>query len=244
MRAPSAAQLIGMWERGARQPWVDRALTLVSACHPELTDSGLAALAVGERDADLLALREGLFGRALKSFAECPNCLARLEFSVDAKELRESFSTGANGEPAELMVDDIRVRFRRLSTADLQAAARCADVNEARRVLLERCVVDARRNGAPLAAADLPAACVEALSSRMAALDGAADVALDLRCIASDHAWQLSLDIVRFLWAEVNALAKGYLNEVHMLAWAYGWREADILAMSSARRQFYLERLR
>jgi hypothetical protein len=38
-------------------------------------------------------------------------------------------------------------------------------------------------------------------------------------------------------------LAKAYLNEVHMLAWAYGWREADILAMSSARRQFYLERV-
>ncbi len=58
MQAPSAAQLVGMWERGARQPWVDRALTLVSACHPELTDSELRALAVGERDADLLALRE------------------------------------------------------------------------------------------------------------------------------------------------------------------------------------------
>jgi len=72
---------------------------------------------------------------------------------------------------------------------------------------------------------------------------GAADIALDLRCVACPHAWQLTLDIVRFLWAEVNALAKGYLNEVHMLAWAYGWREADILAMSSARRQFYLERV-
>ncbi len=109
--------------------------------------------------------------------------------------------------------------------------------------MLQRCVVEARRNGEPLAAADLPAACVEALSSRLAALDGAADISLDLRCVACAHAWQLTLDIVRFLWAEVNALAKAYLNEVHMLAWAYGWREADILAMSSARRQFYLERV-
>ena len=243
MQAPSAALLVGMWERGARQPWVDRALTLVSACHPELTDSELRALTVGERDADLLALREGLFGRALKSFAECPNCRARLEFSVDVNELRESFSNAANADPAELLLDDIRIQFRRLNTADLAAAARCADVNAARSVLLERCVVEARRNGEPLAAADLPAACVEALSSRLAALDGPAEIALDLRCVACGHAWQLTLDIVRFLWAEVNALAKAYLNEVHMLAWAYGWREADILAMSSARRQFYLERV-
>ena len=243
MQAPSAAQLVGMWERGARQPWVDRALTLVSACHPELTDSELRALTVGERDADLLALRELLFGRALKSFAECPHCRARLEFSVDVNDLRISFASFSNAAPAELTLDDIRIRFRRLSSEDLQAAARCADVADARRVLLQRCVVDARRNGEPLAAADLPPACVEALSSRLAALDGAADIALDLRCVACHHPWQLTLDIVRFLWAEVNALARSYLNDVHTLAWAYGWREADILAMSPARRQFYLERV-
>ena len=169
MQAPSAAQLVGMWERGARQPWVDRALTLVSACHPELTDSELRALTVGERDADLLALRERLFGRALKSFAECPHCRARLEFSVDVNDLRVSFAGFATAALAELTLDDIRVRFRRLSSDDLQAAARCADVADARRVLLQRCVIDARRNGEPLAAADLPPACVEALSSRLAA---------------------------------------------------------------------------
>ena len=96
MQAPSAAQLVGMWERGARQPWVDRALTLVSACHPELTDSELRALTVGERDADLLALREQIFGRALKSFAECPHCRARLEFSVDVNDLRAGFAGFSN----------------------------------------------------------------------------------------------------------------------------------------------------
>ena len=242
MRAPSAAQLIGMWERGARQPWVDRALTLVSACHPELTDSGLAALTVGERDADLLALREGLFGRALKSFAECPNCQARLEFSVDANELRESFANAANADPAELLLDDIRIQFRRLSTADLTAAARCADVNAARRVLLER---SSSRRGAT--ASRWPGRFTGGLRrSAVVPVGGARRrrrhrARSALRC--RGHAWQLTLDIVRFLWAEVNALAKAYLNEVHMLAWAYGWREADILAMSSARRQFYLERV-
>ena len=140
MRAPSAAQLVGMWERGARQPWVDRALTLVSACHPELTDSGLAALTVGERDADLLALRERLFGRALKSFAECPNCRARLEFSVDANELRESFANAANADPAELTVGRYSHPVSPAQHEDLTAAARCADVDDARRVLLQRCV--------------------------------------------------------------------------------------------------------
>jgi hypothetical protein len=243
MLVPSAAQLVGVWERGARQPWVDRALILLSACDPEMTNRELAALTVGERDSRLLALRERLFGRALKSFAECPSCQIRLEFSIDMKDLRKRFANAADTGAAELMSDDVRVTFRPLTSGDLQAAALCADVDAARRILLERCVVDARRNGERLAAADLPDRCVEELSSRLATIDGGAEMLIDLQCVFCAHVWQLTLDIVTFLWAEIQSLAKRYLNEVHTLAWAYGWREGDILAMSAARRQFYLERV-
>ena len=41
--------------------------------------------------------------------------------------------------------------------------------------------------------------------------------------------------------AELATQAKRLLREVHFLARAYGWREADILAMSARRRQAYLE---
>jgi hypothetical protein len=48
-------------------------------------------------------------------------------------------------------------------------------------------------------------------------------------------------DIGAFLWEEIAAQARRLLREVHTLARAYGWREADILVMSAARRQAYLE---
>ncbi len=48
-------------------------------------------------------------------------------------------------------------------------------------------------------------------------------------------------DVVSFFWSEICVQAKRLLREVHTLARAYGWREADILNMSTARRQFYLE---
>jgi len=48
-------------------------------------------------------------------------------------------------------------------------------------------------------------------------------------------------DIVSFFWSEICVQAKRLLREVHILARAYGWREADILSMSAARRQLYLE---
>jgi hypothetical protein len=241
MHVPSPAELIAMWEQGARQHPVDRALTLLSAAHPEMKHSELAALRVGARDARLLDLRERLFGHALKSFAECPSCQTRLEFAIDVNDLRVNLTDESASAAAEFTSDGVRISFRALDSEDLRAASRCTDVATARRVLLERCIVDARRDEEPVSTASLPQRCVEELSARVEALDSAADTSLELQCVSCSHSWQIALDIVAFLWAEIQCLAKRYLNEVHMLAWAYGWSEADILAMSSVRRQFYLE---
>jgi len=243
MQSLSAAQLVGVWERGFGQSSVDRGLTMLADAHPEMTRAELAALSVGERDARLLALRERQFGGALKSFAECPRCSSGLEFSLDVSELRNRPPNAIDASSAELISGDIRLRLRLLDSADLQAAADSPNVDRARRILLERCVVEAKQNEESIAAADLPADCVERLSARLAVIESHADTMLDLQCVACGHVWQLALDIAAFLWTEIAAAAKRCLNEVHTLAWAYGWGEADILAMSPARRQFYLEKV-
>ena len=64
---------------------------------------------------------------------------------------------------------------------------------------------------------------------------------VNLSCAACSHAWQVTLDIERFLWTKVCATAKRLLRDVHTLASAYGWREPDILSLSSTRRQIYVE---
>jgi hypothetical protein len=93
----------------------------------------------------------------------------------------------------------------------------------------------------PIAICDLPGEIVAQLTEQIGRADPDADISLDLSCPACDHRWQIAFDIVTFFWAEINSLAKRLLREVHTLARAYGWREADILAMSAARRQAYLE---
>ena len=75
----------------------------------------------------------------------------------------------------------------------------------------------------------------------MAEADPQADIQLALSCPACGHQWLSTFDIVSFFWSEINAWAYRILREVHILASAYGWREADILAMSPYRRQLYLE---
>jgi hypothetical protein len=66
-------------------------------------------------------------------------------------------------------------------------------------------------------------------------------VQLSLTCPDCDARWDAPLDIASFLWSEVQAWALRTLADVHTLARAYGWAEADILALSPPRRQAYLE---
>jgi hypothetical protein len=68
-----------------------------------------------------------------------------------------------------------------------------------------------------------------------------AEVMLDFACPSCGHRWQGLFDIAAFFWREIRAQARRLLREVHLLASAYGWREADILVMSPRRRQAYME---
>jgi hypothetical protein len=74
----------------------------------------------------------------------------------------------------------------------------------------------------------------------MAEADPQANVQLAITCPVCSKHWQAGFDIVSFFWNEIDAWAHRLLQEVHTLASAYGWREADILAMSPWRRQCYL----
>ena len=243
MHPPSAAQLIGAWEAGVSRRPVDRALTLLAAACPEMTFAELAALPVGRRDACLLELRESLFGSALDCYAECLWCQAPLEFRTDARELLARAERSAEPNRRELVCGDERLMFRAPDSDDLALIYRCADAETARGLLLERCVIEARRGDASLPIAEISSQALDELSTRLAASENCADISFALQCAACGHSWDLAFDIASFLWSEVSLLAKRYLYEVHTLAWAYGWREADILAMSPARRRFYLDRV-
>ena len=242
MERPSTAQLIGAWEMGMSRNPLDRALTLLAVACPEMTVAQIAALPVGRRDALLLELRQSLFGPALNCYAECPRCQARLEFRADVGEILGRGRENQNPR-RELVCGGVRLRYRAPDSGDLTAVSQCGDVVAARRLLLERCVLEVTRGGAALAMDDISAPALDELSSQLCASENCADISFALGCTACAYSWELAFDIASFLWSEVSLLAKSYLYEVHALAWAYGWREADILAMTPARRRFYLDRV-
>ena len=68
-----------------------------------------------------------------------------------------------------------------------------------------------------------------------------ANLTISATCPACGNKWEIIFDIVSYLWGEINAWAVRTMHEIHLLAATYGWREADILALSAWRRQRYLE---
>lgn len=133
------------------------------------------------------------------------------------------------------------VHFRLPTVADLAELSPQAGDSQNRDHLLRACLLSATRDGRDLPLADLPATVAAAVVQRMAELDPQADVQFDLCCPQCGHRWNVPLDIVSFFWTELQALAVRLLREVHDLATAYGWSEAEILSLTPRRRQAYLE---
>ena len=243
MQSLSAQQILRAWERGREHPPGQRALDLLATALAETGSEELAHLTVGERDACLLQLREKTLGPTLRGGTECPACKARLELSLAVRDVLQDQPFPLPEREMELAAAGYSVRFRLPDGEDMAAAGACREVAAARALLLARCVLGAQQDGSPVAPEELPAEVVEAIGESMAERDPQALVELRLTCAACAHSWTAVLDAGSFFWTELSALSQRLLHEVHVLARAYGWSEREILAMSAARRQGYIEKV-
>lgn len=248
MRAIADQDLLNVWELGLGQHPLDRALSVLAAVAPRLSWDGpapsrqaLAQLPLGERDRRLMAVYERIFGSQLDSQARCPACQSAAEFVLDMAELWTSpCSPGPDGL-LTLVDGGYGLVFRLPDSFDLAAVARLPSLAAARQALVERCIVSAAYEGASVDAAALPERILHLMAAEMARCDPQADVELALACPNCGQQYTMLFDVESFLWTKIDALARRLLREVDALAQAYGWREADILALPAARRQAYLE---
>lgn len=239
----SATSLLTTWEAGLAQSSARRALLLLAAAENVESSGELERLPVGERDARLLALRESAFGPRLECIVGCPACGETLELAMSLSDL---YAT-ARKEGAELPAvarDGYEVRFRLPTSADLLALETAPDEAAGRRLLLERCVLEAQRQASPAAFEELPADVLGEVVAAMDRADPRANVELALHCPECGHEWLSAFDVVSYLWKEIDGWARRTLEDVHSLASAYGWSEREILAMSASRRHIYLDLVR
>jgi hypothetical protein len=234
---PGEAQWLAAWDRANALPpgWREAAL-LEPAC-PDATPAMLAALPLGERDALLLQVRRALFGPTMACSACCPACGERCEWEQPAVAPPAPALQGDEGPVWQQA--GWRVRLRVPSGLDAAALAEAGASTDAA-AWLACCVVEAQRDGIAVRPGEVPATLAAPLADALVAADPRLDTAIALICPACAHAWEADLDIGAYLLAELDGWARGLLGEVHELARAYGWTEAEVLALGPRRRAAYL----
>lgn len=231
--AMDEAALLQLWEAALPLPPQRREQLLAQAA------GAPRAATIGQANAALLALRAQLFGARLGLQAACPACAASLEFELDARSLGHA-APDAQAAEHELRVGHETVRLRAPRLADLQALP-SDDAAALARALFERCVIAAERDGRPCAAAELSEPVRAQAAQRLEAADPLANLQFALHCPDCGHAFDATLDIAALTWAELRHHAERLLADIAALADAYGWCEAEVLALSPLRRAAYLQ---
>jgi hypothetical protein len=237
--APTTATLLSAWEAGAAEAPLDRAPSLLRRLGSTAPDAGLDQLTVGQCDALLFKLRRELFGDVLEAVATCPGCGSDVELSLSVSELQPPLLE-APIPPATLEHSGCTVAFRPPRNEDLRALA-ASGAEAGLSALVERCVIEARgADGRAVTVTELPSGSLEAIVAAMAASDPGAQTELRIPCPCGAE-WVDELDIRSVVWTDLTDWVGRTLSEVHQLARAYGWSEAEILSMAAWRRRWYLE---
>jgi hypothetical protein len=233
MTSLGVSSLLDVWEAGAAESPALRALLMLCAAFPGQAPESLAAMAVGQRDAQLLALRERLFGPDIVGIARCPSCDEAIELKFSVRDIRVAHAHPGTSFCVE--AEGREIRFRVVNGADLIALHGQSDPAAAGRLLLARCVLEGALPD------ELPDSWQALAARRMAEADPQAEVLLDLACPRCGQSSQAPFEIENYLWTELDRWARERLHDVHAIAQTYGWSEADILAMSATRRRTYLD---
>jgi hypothetical protein len=235
----TASELLELADALRGRPAEERALVLLAACRPEgAAGAALAEMPLGLRDLHLLALFRENFGPTLDGVAPCPACAAPLEVAVAVDDVWVGPGAAQRAGLFEWRAGGWRVTFRLPTTADLMAVQGEADPAEALRA---RVIAAVEGPEGPAGLAELPQAARAAWEAEVEALDPQAEVRLSLTCAACQHPFRVPLEAHRFLAYEAERRAQFILQEIHLLASAYGWTEDAILALSDARRRRYVE---
>ncbi|SMY06271.1 hypothetical protein [Flavimaricola marinus] len=205
--------LMALFDRAEGAPLAERRLALAAAFLPG--DADVPSLGVGDAERLFWHAKCALFGpRAPAQFA-CDGCGEMIGFAVP-----EGFDLPARVAPvARVAYNGVTYEIACPTLEGLGqggVAALCPD--------------------APWSDPAFRAKAAEALD----AADPAIDVVFDVTCADCGAENPRAFDAAAFLWADLEAFAAGVFAQVAILARAFGWSEAETLALSPARRARYV----
>lgn len=229
-----AAVLLAAWEEASAVPACAAGAVLLHRAG--LVDDVAQALELPLATTAALVARvyTQTFGDDVEAVVGCPGCGERLEVALPLARLAPATdgpvrATVAAAEGGR----DLVVRCP--TSGDLLAAAAAPDPTQA---LLARCVTDA--GGGPVDPAALDESQRAAVDAAAEELAGAGAALLRTSCPACGDEMSVDVDVPALLWQRIAGEVPAVLAEVAELSAAFGWAEADVLAMSEIRRAAYL----
>ena len=193
--------------------------------------AALAADTLGARNRRLIALHDMWVGGAIEAQVACAACATMNSFAVPKDAMRalppaqDALVTVAHGGR--------ELAYRVPTMADIEAVGNAADV---RLAMLDRCAAGPVR----IAAADLDAPALDAIETAFDRADPLASIVVESVCSECGAALAASVDLAAFVAADLDRLHAMLLRDVDTIASAYGWREAEILALPADRRARYI----
>jgi hypothetical protein len=239
MCALSQADCLALWESGQGLHPLDQGLLAIQTAFPEMRNESVADWPLGRRNRALAELRCALFGRWIRGWSECEACGEKVELAVDGAAISDCATPGS-----EARVQVGERSFRLPSSRDLARITAEADPGTAAVRLLELCSVSATGSEAAQeqeTPAQLSEDQLELIGETMSQADPLAEILLHFDCPVCGHSFDQALDLPSFLWSEIEGRAKKLLLDVYALASRFGWSENEILSLSAARRDFYLQ---
>lgn len=238
----SDKNLLLVWEKGLHQPELYKALYLLELLYPDTDLETLMAFSIGERDANLLYLRQLFFGNWFYNSANCPSCSQKIEWEMPLEALQlQTIDSKIEHKTFEFTFEGKTIPFRLPNSRDMLDLSQKPDTSNATDFLLKKCMLPSSADH--LKSESFSADLKNEIIEKMAELDPQADIQMDLICPECEHTWALNFDILKYLWAEIEDWAYRLLQDIGVLAMHFSWSEKDILELSSFRRNLYLKML-
>lgn len=239
--------LMSLMVAGNGRSELDRGQLLLAWGYREESWKTLSSLPLGVRARRLLELRQAFFGDHLKLSAHCPNCGAPFEFATDIGEIL-AVDLLPKESRSQISVGDVTLEVRPLNANDLTSLPASMTMEAARLFLASRCLVGVfDEDGREIEGSDMGALqpdWVDALDNALQEQDPLSTLIYCLDCLDCQKAWRAQFDVTDLLWQELEVENAMVIEEIHLLAAHYGWREADIVAIPPVRRRAYAQHLR
>ncbi len=241
MDRPPVKEILDIWEQGEGRTLLENSLQLLRVASITPLEEDPVNLSIGERDIRLLRLRKQMFGPQLTNVAHCPACKEQVEWTTRVRDLIATHKQHPENELFDANIDQYHIRFRLPNSNDVLYMAVEHDRQTAAKTFLLRCIHAVENSGQTCDVTELPEEILDRLDKHMAEQDPLAVIQMSLTCSACAHSWPLTFDIISYLWIEIDHWARYTLREVAQMAYAFGWTESDILALSPRRRKLYLK---